>query len=107
MRRLYARFGLPALFISRFLPAVRALVPPFAGAMRLPALPVALAVVSASGIWFAFITWIAFRAGSNWEVIYARVVKSGTIVGVSAAVFVALIAAALFIRSRRRRALPP
>jgi membrane protein DedA with SNARE-associated domain len=30
---LYGRYGLPALFISRFLPAVRAVVPPFAGAM--------------------------------------------------------------------------
>jgi membrane protein DedA with SNARE-associated domain len=103
MRRLYARYGLPALFISRFLPAVRALVPPFAGAMRLPPIPVALAVISASGIWFAFITWIAFRAGSNWEVLYAKVVRSGTIVGVSATVFVLLVAIALFIRSRRRR----
>ena len=56
---LYGRYGLPALFISRFLPAVRAVVPPFAGAMKLPVLPVTMAIGAASGIWFAFITFIA------------------------------------------------
>jgi membrane protein DedA with SNARE-associated domain len=29
--RLYAKYGFPALFVSRFLPAVRSLVPPLAG----------------------------------------------------------------------------
>ena len=42
-------YGLPALFVSRFLPAVRSLVPPFAGAMKLPPLPVALAVARPPG----------------------------------------------------------
>ncbi|SRR6266542_5174945 len=104
---LYARFGLSALFISRFLPGVRALVPPFAGAMRLPPIPVTLAVASASGIWFAFVTWVAYTAGSNWDVVYARVVRSGKIVGISSAVFVLLIVLALFIRARHRRAQLP
>ena len=34
--KLYEKYGLPALFVSRFLPAVRSLVPPLAGAMKLP-----------------------------------------------------------------------
>jgi membrane protein DedA with SNARE-associated domain len=79
--KLYGRYGIPALFISRFLPAVRAVVPPFAGAMKLPPLPVALAVATASGIWFAFLTFVAFRAGSNWEVLYATIVRYGKIIG--------------------------
>jgi membrane protein DedA with SNARE-associated domain len=103
IRTLYARYGLLALFFSRFLPGVRALVPPFAGAMRLPPIPVALAVASASGIWFAVVTWVAYKAGSNWDVVYARVVRSGKIVGISSTVFVLLIILALVIRSRRRR----
>jgi membrane protein DedA with SNARE-associated domain len=103
MRRLYARFGLPALFISRFLPAVRALVPPFAGAMKLPVIPVALAVISASGIWFAFITWIAFRAGSDWDVLYAHIVKSSKVVGSGAATLTVLVIVALYLRYRRKR----
>ena len=107
IRRLYARFGLSALFISRFLPGVRALVPPFAGAMRLPPIPTALAVATASGIWFAFVTWVAYTAGSNWDVAYARVVRSGKIVGISSAVFVLLMMLALYIRARHKRAQLP
>lgn len=100
---LYGRFGLPALFISRFLPAVRAVVPPFAGAMRLPALPVALAVATASGIWFAFITFIAFRAGSNWDALHATIVRSGKIIGLSAVALVLIVAAIVYMRRNRTR----
>jgi membrane protein DedA with SNARE-associated domain len=99
---LYGRYGLPALFLSRFLPAVRAVVPPFAGAMKLPPLPVALAVASASAIWFAFITFIAFRAGSNWEVLYATVMRSGKIIALAAVLLVALVAVVVLVRRRRR-----
>jgi len=100
---LYARYGLPALFVTRFLPAVRSLVPPLAGAMKLPPLPVALAVATASGIWFAFLTWIAFRAGSSWDVLYSRIVHSSKIVGLSAAVLVVVIAVGLYVRHRRKQ----
>src|SRR4051812_39978370 len=37
IQRMYNRYGMSALFLSRFIPGVRALVPPFAGALRLPA----------------------------------------------------------------------
>jgi len=104
LMKLYGRYGLPALFISRFLPAVRAVVPPFAGAMKLPALPVAIAVASASGIWFAFITFIAYRAGSNWEVLYAMVLRSSKIIGFSASALVVLIALFLYLRHKRKSA---
>lgn len=101
--KLYEKYGLPALFISRFLPAVRSLVPPLAGAMKLPPLPVAVAVATASGIWFAFLTWISFRAGSDWDVLYAHIVHSSKIVALVAGIFVGLLAAWLFIRHQRKR----
>jgi membrane protein DedA with SNARE-associated domain len=100
---LYGKYGFPALFISRFLPAVRSLVPPLAGAMKIPPIPVAIAVSSASGIWFAFITWIAFRAGADWEVLYAKIVKSSKFVGGGAFALAVLVAIYLYIRYRRRR----
>ena len=101
--KLYEKYGLPALFVSRFLPAVRSLVPPLAGAMKLPPLPVALAVATASGIWFAFITWIAFRAGSDWDVLYAHIVRSSKVVGGGAFALAVLVAAWLYLRYRRRK----
>ncbi len=101
---LYGRYGLPALFISRFLPAVRAVVPPFAGAMRLPPIPVAIAVAAASGIWFAFITFIAFRAGSNWDALYASIVRSGKIISLAAGALVITGVAVYFLRRKKKPA---
>ena len=101
--KLYGKYGLPALFVSRFLPAARSLVPPLAGAMKLPPLPVALAVATASGIWFAFITWIAFRAGSDWDVLYGHIVRSSKWVGGGALALAVLIAVWVYLRFRRRR----
>jgi membrane protein DedA with SNARE-associated domain len=101
---LYSRYGLPALFVSRFLPAVRSLVPPLAGAMRLPIIPVAFAVGGASGIWFAFVTWISFRAGADWDVLYARIVHSSKVVAVGGGILVVIIAVALWVRHKRKNA---
>ena len=101
---LYGRYGLPALFVSRFLPAVRAVVPPFAGAMKLPILPVTIAVGAASAVWFAFITFIAYRAGEDWEALYATIVKSGKLVTVVA---LALVVVGLLIYFARRKKNPP
>ena len=100
---LYEKYGLPALFVSRFLPAVRSLVPPLAGAMKLPPIPVALAVATASGIWFAFLTWVSFRAGSDWDVLYAHIVKSSKVVGSGAATLILLVIIWAYVRYRRRR----
>ena len=104
---LYGRYGLPALFISRFLPAVRAVVPPFAGAMKLPVLPVTLAIGAASGIWFTFITFVAYRAGENWEVLYATIVRSGKIVAICAAALVILVALFFYLRRRKPAQIEP
>ena len=98
---LYGRYGLPALFVSRFLPAVRAVVPPFAGAMKLPVLPVALAVGAASAVWFTFITFIAYRAGSEWEVLYGTIVRSGKIVAIVATGIVLVAVLIYFVRRKK------
>ncbi|HUQ46862.1 MAG TPA: DedA family protein [Gemmatimonadaceae bacterium] len=105
LRTLYARYGMPALFVSRFLPGVRALVPPFAGAMKLPPLAVGAAIALASGVWFAFITWIAFRAGEDWDVLYAKILHSSKIAGISGFALVAVVAAFFIARHviRKRR----
>lgn len=103
LRTLYARYGFMALFISRFLPGVRALVPPFAGAMKLPPVRTFLAIAAASGIWFVFITWLAFQAGENWEVLYGNIVQSGKIAAYIAAAIVALVAGIWYFRRKRKK----
>ena len=105
LHALYGKYGLFALFVSRFLPGVRALVPPFAGALRLPALRVAAVIGSASAIWYGLITVLAFRVGSDWETLLAHLhVWSGRIVIIAAAVGVAGVMAWLILRRRTESA---
>ena len=103
LRALYAKYGFLALFVSRFLPGVRALVPPFAGAMKLPPVRTFLAIAAASGVWFVFITWLAFQAGENWETLYGDMVRSGKIAAYVAVVIVAIVAAIWYFRRKRTR----
>ena len=84
LKALYSRYGVGALFVSRFLPGVRAIVPPFAGAMRLPAAQVLGAITAASAVWFGLITFLAFRAGDDWEMLQRHLVRSGTLIGATA-----------------------
>lgn len=96
----YVRFGVAGLFVSRFLPAFRAIVPPMAGALRLSLPRVAVAVSLASGLWYGLITWVAFSAGSNWESLASDIARLGVW---SAAIAVVIVVAALLAWWWRRR----
>ncbi len=100
LERSYRKYGLPALFVSRFLPAVRAVVPVFAGAAKLPFLPVISIMGLASGIWYAFLTIIAFRAGSDWEALQSTIANYSRAITVLAVVMVAA-GAAIWWKKRR------
>lgn len=102
IKHLHRRHGFAGLFVSRFLPGVRAIVPPFAGAIRLPAFKVLLAVATASAVWFGLITFLAFRAGDNWPLLQRYLVRSGKVAGSIATAIVVL--AAVFWLWKRRRA---
>jgi membrane protein DedA with SNARE-associated domain len=105
LEHLYRRRGMLALFLSRFLPGVRALVPPFAGALRMPALRVAIVVTAASGLWYALITLLAYRLGSDWEAISAHLGLITRSLGWGAAVVAAAaVAWLIYRRASRRRA---
>jgi membrane protein DedA with SNARE-associated domain len=90
IKRLHKKYGFMGLFVSRFLPGVRAIVPPLAGAMRLPAFKVMLSIASASAVWFGLITFLAFRAGDNWDVVEHYLVRSGKVAGLIAIAIVLL-----------------
>lgn len=105
MMELIDRYGFGGLFVSRFLPGVRAIVPPFAGAMRLPIWKVFLAVASASAVWFGVITFLAFRAGDNWELLQYYLMRSGQWAGLISGAVVALIVGVWLLRRRKRQML--
>ena len=102
LQALYSQYGLVALFLSRFLPGVRALVPPFAGAARLRALPVALMIGTASAIWYGFITWVGFHLGRNWTEIVDRIQAWQRTAALAAGLAVVLMVALLLVVRRLR-----
>jgi membrane protein DedA with SNARE-associated domain len=102
IKKLHKKYGFLGLFVSRFLPGVRAIVPPFAGAMRLPAFKVMLSVASASAVWFGLITFLAFRAGDNWDLVEKYLVRSGKVAG-AIAVAIVLLVAGIWLWKRRAR----
>lgn len=98
--------GMAAVVVSRFLPAVRALVPPMAGALGIGAVRAAVAMTLASGVWYGLVCVLAFRAGANAEALLARIAEQQRALGIAAAVLVAVAAFVLWWRWRRTRAGP-
>ena len=82
LKKLFDRFGMPAIFVSRFVPGVRAIVPAFAGALKLSPGWVTAMVASASALWYGLITIIAFRVGSDWERLKGVVASYGKIAAI-------------------------
>lgn len=105
VRDWYDRYGLPALFLSRFLPAVRAVVPPLAGAMRVPAGGAVAAIAIASTIWYTALALLAYRVGMRWEQIADTIKRFETVAAiVAAATLVIGLGIWWLLRRRRRRA---
>jgi membrane protein DedA with SNARE-associated domain len=95
----YARHGAKVIFISRYLPGFRAVVPVFAGTSRLGVLRTALPIALASGLWYGFVVYLGATAGENWEAIRGAVERYGRWLAV-AAVPVFLLAAWWWWRTR-------
>lgn len=106
LRALYARYGLAALVVSRFIPGVRALVPPVAGALRVPALPAVAAMAVASGTWYGLISYLAWRAGSDWDAVTALIARSGRVLTIGACALAVVVALAWYRHQRQPRVEP-
>ena len=101
---LFRRYGVGAIVVSRFLPAVRAIVPPFAGALRVPPVRAMLAMAIPSAIWYGAITWLAFRAGAaDWRELLAQIQAGQRWVAIGAAAVVAVALIVVLVVWRRRR----
>jgi membrane protein DedA with SNARE-associated domain len=102
LSRLYQRYGLFALAIGRFIPGVRAIVAPFAGALRASVVGTMLAITLASAAWYGLVTWLAFRAGENWEELLRTIGRAGKWSAIGAAVLFAVIGV-IWYRHRRKK----
>jgi membrane protein DedA with SNARE-associated domain/uncharacterized tellurite resistance protein B-like protein len=103
IEREYLRFGTIGIFISRFLPGFRAVVPPFAGLVGLGAWRTFIPMAIASAIWYGGITVVGALIGSNWERILAILTGVNRTLGLIT-LFVVVAGAVLIWHARRQRA---
>jgi len=103
IERQYLRFGTVGIFISRFLPGFRAVVPPFAGLVGLGVWRTFTPMAIASAIWYGGITLVGSLIGSNWARIVAILTGVNRTLGIITLVIV-LVGATWFWYARRQRA---
>lgn len=72
----YQRWGILALFSTRFLPGLRAVVPVFAGVSREPLRRVLPPLATASAIWYGALVWAGASASGNIEQIEAWLTRA-------------------------------
>ncbi|HEY7482806.1 MAG TPA: TerB family tellurite resistance protein [Gemmatimonadales bacterium] len=101
IEREYLRFGLAGIFLSRFLPGIRAVVPPFAGLIRLGAVRTFVPMAIASVIWYGGITLVGSLIGANWTRILAILEGVNRTMGIVTLLLV--VAGAIWYWTERRR----
>jgi membrane protein DedA with SNARE-associated domain/uncharacterized tellurite resistance protein B-like protein len=102
IEREYLRFGIAGIFVSRFLPGIRAVVPPFAGLVNLSPWRMLVPTGIASAIWYGGITILGTVIGAEWEHINRIMRGVNRTLGLVTAVLV-LIALVWYLVNRRRR----
>ncbi|CAN5857607.1 hypothetical protein BH23GEM3_BH23GEM3_08550 [soil metagenome] len=73
----YHRYGFTVIFVGRFFPMFRAMVPAFAGVARLDLVRTIVPLALASGLWYGTVLYLGAVAGQNWEQIAAAVASAG------------------------------
>jgi membrane protein DedA with SNARE-associated domain/uncharacterized tellurite resistance protein B-like protein len=102
IEREYLRFGVVGIFVSRFLPGIRAVVPPFAGLVHLSAPRTLIPMGIASAIWYGGITILGSVIGAEWERINHILLGVNRTLGLIAVVVIVLGVVAYLVNRRRR-----
>jgi membrane protein DedA with SNARE-associated domain len=100
----YRRHGVYGIFVSRFLPGIRAAVTPFAGMAGMPPARALIPSASASAIWYAFLIAAGSLLGVSWPRARAILEDANRMLAIVTAAIALLAAALLWRRARRRRA---
>jgi membrane protein DedA with SNARE-associated domain/uncharacterized tellurite resistance protein B-like protein len=103
IEREYLRFGTVGIFLSRFLPGIRAVVPPFAGLVGLGAWRTFLPIGVASALWYGGITILGAVLGAEWTRISAIISGVNRTLAVTAALLAVVGAVWYVLRARARR----
>ncbi len=103
IEREYLRFGVAGIFFARFLPGIRAVVPPFAGIVNLSPLRAGIPVALASGVWYGGVTILGSVLGAQWEHIAAILANVNRTLGLVALVVGVGWGVRVYLRARQRR----
>ena len=83
------------IFLSRCLPVYRAVVPLFAGMIRIPPQKAIPAIAAASALFYGAVVMISYRLGTNWSAVKGFVAQLGAglaaVAGLATIVIVVLI----------------
>jgi membrane protein DedA with SNARE-associated domain/uncharacterized tellurite resistance protein B-like protein len=103
VEREYLRFGLLGIFFARFLPGIRAVVPPFAGIVQLSPWRIALPIVAHSALWYGGVTLAGTLLGAEWSRLSGLLAQVNRALGIAAGAVVVVWAVLAYLRARRRR----
>jgi membrane protein DedA with SNARE-associated domain len=104
LERLYRDHGSWGIFVSRFIPGVRAVVPPFAGVAGLGAWRAIAPMAVASAIWYGVLTYVAATVARSLDDLLRLVGRLNWTVAAIALVAVAAAVSGMLVGRRRRRA---
>src|SRR6185369_11615234 len=102
LEKAYARHGVYGIFVSRFLPGIRAAVTPFAGIAGMPPARALVPAASASAIWYAFLVGVGYVVGQSWSRAQALLQEANHVLALVAVAAVALLLAWMWVARRRR-----
>jgi len=98
----YARHGVYGIFLSRFLPGIRAAVTPFAGVVGISPVRALVPSAAASAIWYAFLVALGSAIGSNLEAAKSLLNSANRVLALVSVVVLMLAALWLWRLYRRR-----
>jgi membrane protein DedA with SNARE-associated domain len=111
--RMHRKYGTAGMFIGRFIPGVRGVVPMAAGAFGISMTRTITVVAIAAALWYGLLTSLAYTVGGNWQEYAARIRALGlwgTVIGTALLVGAIIGAVIGFRRARARlkaRDVPP
>jgi membrane protein DedA with SNARE-associated domain len=102
LEKAYGRYGVYGIFVSRFLPGVRAAVTPFAGVAGMRPARALIPSASASAIWYAFLVTAGSVLAQSWPRAQALLADANRALAIVAGLVIAVVFF-FWWRARRRR----